>query len=76
MSNMSKKDEYRRLAAAFLDSAAHSHDIDAKTRLVVMAVAWLDLADRTAQTTEPQASGIGDHPLVRRLLSDDPPDAA
>jgi hypothetical protein len=76
MSNKSKKDEYRRLAAISLDSATRAHDGAAKTRLLVMAKAWLDLADRTDHTTKPLAGRIGDHPLVKRLLSDGPPGAA
>jgi NAD-dependent oxidoreductase involved in siderophore biosynthesis len=67
---MSKKDEYRRLAAASLDSAAHSSDAAAKARLLAMAEAWLDLAGRAGQATKPRTSRIGDHPLVRRMLSD------
>ena len=66
-----KKNEYRRLAAASLDSAAHTPDGADKTRRLVMAEAWLDLADRTMQTAASDVRRFGDHPLVRRMLPDD-----
>ena len=75
MSNMSKKDEYRRLAAASLNSAAHSRDHAAKARLLVMAEAWLALADRTGRIATRHVHLVGDHPLVRRMPADEQPDA-
>jgi hypothetical protein len=75
MSSVRKKNEYRRLAAALLDSAVHARDQDDKTRRLAMAQAWRELADRSGQTTGPQPGRTGDHPLVRRLLADHSSDA-
>jgi hypothetical protein len=72
---MSNEDEYRRLAAASLDSAKNTRDTAAKTRRLVMAEAWIELADRSGQTLQRQFHGVGDHPLVRRVLADFPNDA-
>jgi hypothetical protein len=65
---MRKEDEYRRLAAASLDSANNACDAAAKARRLVMAEAWLELADRTGQIPKRQMRRFGDHPLVRRML--------
>ena len=43
---MSKQDEYRQFAADALDMAGKAAAIDSKTRLLNMADAWLNLADR------------------------------
>ena len=43
---MSKQDEYRQFAADALDMAGKAAGIDSKTRLLNMADAWLNLADR------------------------------
>jgi hypothetical protein len=46
---MSKPDEYRRTAASLLDLAQRKDSLADKNRLVVMAKAWLDLADRATE---------------------------
>jgi hypothetical protein len=69
MSSISKMDEYRRLAAASLDSAKNTRDQADKTRRLVMAEAWHELAERSAQTTKRHIRRVGDHPLVRRVLA-------
>jgi hypothetical protein len=51
---MSLELEYRRLAAACLDLAKRAALLADKTRLVLIAEAWLDLADRV---TRKRASG-------------------
>jgi hypothetical protein len=52
---MTKIDEYRSFAAVCLDLAKATADRTDKTRLLLMAEAWLDLADRTAALiTAPQ----------------------
>jgi hypothetical protein len=43
---MSKEDEYRRHAANSLELAQRANSTADKARLLVMADAWLDLADR------------------------------
>ena len=68
-SSISKMDEYRRLAAASLDSANNTRDQADRTRRLVMAEAWHELAERTAQTTQHHLRRVGDHPLVRRILA-------
>jgi hypothetical protein len=69
MSSISKMDEYRRLAAASLDSANAARDQADRTRRLVMAEAWHELAERTAHTTKRNARKVGDHPLVRQMLA-------
>jgi hypothetical protein len=43
---MGKADEYRRLAACSLELASKTTNPRDKARLLTMAEAWLDLADR------------------------------
>jgi hypothetical protein len=47
--DMSLEFEYRRLAAACLDLAKRAAGLADKTRLVAVAEAWLDLADRVTR---------------------------
>ena len=51
--------EYRRLAAASLDLAQRAAALADKMRLLVIAEAWLDLADRVAKSgpTKSQTGG-------------------
>jgi len=72
---MGKVDDYRGFAAACLDLANGTADRADKTRLFLMAEAWLDLADRTARLVRRPIRGIAEHPLVRRTLGPAPPDA-
>jgi hypothetical protein len=72
---MGKVDDYRAFAAACLDLAKGSADRADKTRLLVMAEAWLALTDRTARLVEGPVRKITEHPLVRRALGSAPPDA-
>ena len=60
---MRKSNEYRAFAAHCLTFAKSSPDTVDKTRLLTMAEAWLDLADRRPATKIP------DHPLVLKTLS-------
>ncbi len=48
---MSSVDEYRRSAASLLDLAHRTDSPTDKGRLLVMAEAWLDLADRALKLT-------------------------
>jgi hypothetical protein len=63
---MSKEDEYRRHAADILDLARRATSATHKTRLLVMADAWLDLADRVHRVARRRAQIVrGLHPLLR-----------
>jgi hypothetical protein len=53
---MSKEGEYRGFAADCLQLAKTSENIADKRRLLAMAEAWLDLADRTSRTAKYRAS--------------------
>ncbi len=50
---MSMVSEYRRLAAASLDLAKRAVGLGDRTRLLFIAEAWLDLADRVAKKSGP-----------------------
>ena len=47
---MSRVEEYRRSAASLLDLAQRTDSFANKNRLLVMAEAWLDLANRATKT--------------------------
>ena len=63
-----KEAQYRGFAASCLDLAQSSPAFAEKTRLLAMAEAWLNLADRVAQLAKRPVSKIADHPLVRKTL--------
>lgn len=65
---MGKIDEYRSFAAACLDLARAAADRAEKARLLLMAEAWLDLADRTATLIKRPFREFAEHPLVCRTL--------
>jgi hypothetical protein len=67
---MRMEDEYRRYAAASLELASKQSDNADKSHLLVMAEAWLDLADRIAQRVMQRPYSV-DHPLVERVLDRD-----
>ena len=62
---MSSEFEYRRLAAASFDLAKRAAILTDKTRLLIVAEAWLDLADRVKRRT---ANAVAEHPLVTKAL--------
>jgi hypothetical protein len=64
-----KKRQYRHFAAASLDLAKHARDEADKARLLAMAEAWLELAERTGPIAELRTRWLGDHPLVRWMMS-------
>ena len=68
MSSEPKQAQYRGFAASCLDLAKNSPAITEKTRLLAMAEAWLNLADRAAQLAKHPVRKIADHPLVRKTL--------
>jgi hypothetical protein len=65
---MSREDNYRSGAAASLHRALRATSIADKARLLAMAEAWLDLADRARKVTEQRVPGIAEHVLVRARL--------
>jgi hypothetical protein len=48
--------------------ANNTRDTEDKMRLLVMAEAWLDLADRANRFAKSHARSIANHPLVRRVF--------
>ena len=64
--NASSKNAYRRFAAASLDFNERATDVAAKTRVLIMAEAWLDLAERTTQLMDHESDEA--HRLMERPL--------
>jgi hypothetical protein len=52
---MTSESEYSRFAAASHNSAESAIDLSAKAGLLILAGAWLDLAERTTQTVDHEA---------------------
>jgi hypothetical protein len=69
---MTLEDEYRRHAVDSFRLARKQPDTADKNRLLVMAEAWLDLADRIAGRI-PKWRATVDHPLVEKVLGPDQP---
>jgi hypothetical protein len=66
---MGKEDEYRRHAAKTFELAKGANSTGHRTRLLVMADAWLHLADRAQNGACKQAQKIRElHPLLRSKL--------
>jgi hypothetical protein len=65
---MRKSNEYRAFAAHCLTFAKDSPNTADKTRLLTMAEAWFDLADRRNRVVSRPANKIPDHPLVLKTL--------
>jgi len=68
MSSEEKEAQYRSFAACCLDLAKSNPIFAEKTRLLAMAEAWLNLADRVAQLAKHAVRKVADHPLVRKTL--------
>src|SRR5437660_8873348 len=66
--SVSKADEYRRSAALMLGLAQRTNDLADKTRLLVMAEAWLNLADRATSVAKTRRRRAFEHPLIRTTL--------
>lgn len=69
---MRLEDEYRTYAADALKLASKQPDNADKRRLLAMAEAWFDLADRIARRVKNLRATI-DHPLVEQALGRDRP---
>ena len=68
MSTERKDAQYRGFAASCIDLAKSSPTLAEKTRLLAMAEAWLNLADRVVRAAKHPVRPIADHPLVRKTL--------
>jgi len=76
---MSSEFEYRRWAAACLDLGKRAAELTDRTRLFVIAEAWLDLANRVGHASRRGADGAIDntgaeHPLVTNAFGSDASD--
>lgn len=67
---MHLEDQYRRYAADLLNLASKQLNSADKGHLLLMAEAWLELADRFAQRTKKLRASV-DHPLVEHVLGPD-----
>lgn len=73
---MSKELEYRRYAALLLDIATRTATAAEKFRLIVMAQAWVRLADKLARISKcHRVAGTAAHPPVKREPTQDQPGA-
>jgi hypothetical protein len=66
---MSSESEYRRWAADCLDLGKRAAELTDRTRLLVIAEAWLELADRIGRANRRPArqtidNTVAEHPLV------------
>ena len=68
---MGLEEEYRKNAADSLDLANRQTTTADKSRLLLMAEAWLDMADRLARRLRRRATV--EHPLVEQALGPDQP---
>lgn len=71
---MSKADRYRRFAASSLELAQRMTDVADKTRLLAMAEAWLDLADRISRPGKPHTV-VREDPAVQTMFERHQPEA-
>ena len=65
---MRKSSEYRAFAAHCLTFAKDSPNTADKTRLLTLAEAWFNLADRRSRAVQRPANKIPDHPLVLKTF--------
>jgi hypothetical protein len=73
---MSKEDEYRKNAAETVGLASRAATTQDKGRLLAMAEAWLDLADRTHRAASHQSRKVREIPsLIRSKLAGERRDA-
>ena len=63
-----KEDDYRRNAAETVEMAHRASTTADKGRLMALAEAWLDLADRAHRMAGRRISKVNEHPLVRAKL--------
>jgi len=65
---MTKEDDYRRNAADTIELAHRASSSWDKGRLLRLAEAWLDLADRAHRTARNMRSPMIVHPLVEEKI--------
>jgi hypothetical protein len=66
--SVSKEEDYRDFAAHCLDLAKRSIETGDKSRLLMMADAWLNLADKIARLLKRPKIKVGEHPAIRAAL--------
>jgi hypothetical protein len=71
---MSKADRYRRFAASSLELAQRTSDVSDKSRLLAMAEAWLDLADRISRPGNFHTI-VREDPAIRTMFGRHRPEA-
>jgi hypothetical protein len=69
---MNKEDEYRRNAADTMQLARRASSSEDKGRLLKLAEAWLDLAERAHSAAKPLRRPPVLHPLVQKMLDQYP----
>lgn len=67
---MGLEDEYRKHAADSLDMASRQSSAADKSRLLLMAEAWLDMAERIGKRLKKGAATV-EHPLIEETLGPD-----
>jgi len=72
---MAKEDDYRRYAAETIDLASRANSTSDKGRLLAMAEAWLDLADRAHRLARHHVGRLKEHPLLSSKLGNEPQEA-
>jgi hypothetical protein len=78
---MSSESEYRHWAADCLDLGKRAAELTDRTRLLVIAEAWLELADRIGRANRRPArqtidNTVAEHPLVTNAFGSDAGDVA
>jgi hypothetical protein len=68
---VSKTDEYTANALASLELAEQVSSAIAKRRLLKLAEAWLELADRALKRGSEPYRRLPEHPLIKTKLGDD-----
>jgi hypothetical protein len=71
---MTSKSEYSRFAVSSLNSTGTATDLSSKIGVLILADAWLDLAEQTAQTVyheADEARSIMKQPLRRASVQGD-----
>jgi hypothetical protein len=67
-SPVTKEENYRRYAAELVDLASRTESNQQKRRLLAMAEAWLDLADRARRLSVQKTKRLKEHPLIASKL--------
>jgi hypothetical protein len=70
---MTKEDDYRKNAAETVELAHRAASSRDKARLLHLAEAWLDLADRAYRSVGQRLNQVREHPLLTAKLGRDRP---